>query len=107
VNPLRISIVPDQVAKLACIFLVLCTLFHFASLSARPSVGDIDEDNIEIIEGEERTIFEYRSNGVLIMIKIVPKAGRPYYMVPADGSAHYQSLDHKKRLYPQWVILDW
>jgi hypothetical protein len=65
------------------------------------------DDPIEIIEGEDRTIYEYRQNGVLTMIKIVPKKGRPYYMVPADGAPHYESLDHKRRLYPQWVIIEW
>lgn len=66
-----------------------------------------DDDRIEIVEGENRTIYEYRQNGVLTMIKVVPENGRAYYMVPADGSAHYESLDHKKNLYPQWVIVEW
>ena len=66
-----------------------------------------DEDQISIIEGENRTIFEYRQNGVLTMIKIVPDKGPAYYMVPADGSPHYEGLDHKRKLYPQWVIVEW
>lgn len=65
-----------------------------------------EEEDIEIVEGEDRTIYEYRQNGVLTMIKVVPKRGRPYYMVPADGAPHYESLDHKRRLYPQWVIVE-
>lgn len=69
--------------------------------------GEYDEDDIEIIEGKDRTVYEYRQNGVLTMIKVVPKEGRAYYMVPADGSAHFESLDHKKNLYPQWVIVEW
>tara|TARA_B100000029_G_C17558192_1_gene952379 strand:- start:1014 stop:1304 length:291 start_codon:yes stop_codon:yes gene_type:complete len=66
-------------------------------------------DDIQIIEGEEKTIYEYRNNGVLLMIKVVPKnkKRRPYYMVPGDGSAHYTSLDHHKKLYPQWVVVEW
>lgn len=64
-------------------------------------------DDVQIIAGEDRTIFEYRTNGVLMMIKIVPETGAPYYMVPADGSAHFESLDHSKKLYPRWVILEW
>ena len=63
--------------------------------------------DIEIVIGEEKTIYEYRSNGVLIAIKVVPKRGRPYYMVPADGSPHFESLDHAKALYPQWVLFEW
>lgn len=64
-------------------------------------------DDIEIVVGEDRTIFEYRTNGILTMIKVVPEKGKPYYMVPADGSAHFESLDHSKRLYPSWVLLEW
>ena len=81
-------------------------------LVAPPAIAAVsaldDEDPIEIVEGEDRTVYEYRRNGALIMIKVVPKdGGRPYYMVPADGSAHFETLDHEKRLYPQWVILEW
>lgn len=68
---------------------------------------EYDDDQIEIVEGEDRMIYEYRQNGVLTMIKVVPKNGRAYYMVPADGAPHYESLDHKRKLYPQWVILEW
>ena len=66
-----------------------------------------DDEEIEIIVGEDRVIYEYRQNGVLTMIKVVPRKGRPYYMVPADGAPHYESLDHKRKLYPQWVIMEW
>ena len=66
-----------------------------------------DEDAIRIIESKSRTLYEYRQNGVLIMIKIVPKKGLAYYLVPADQSPHYESLDHKRKLYPQWVIKEW
>ena len=75
--------------------------------SAAPSPEEYDEDQIEIIEGEDRMIYEYRQNGVLTMIKIVPKKGRPYYMVPLDGAQHIDGLDHQKNLYPQWVIKEW
>ncbi len=63
--------------------------------------------DIQIVIGENKTVYEYRSNGVLIAIKVVPKLGRPYYMVPADGSPHFESLDHAKALYPQWVLFEW
>jgi hypothetical protein len=69
---------------------------------AEGSAGDV-----EIVIGEDRTIYEYRTNGRLMMIKIVPEKGRPYYMVPADGSPHYTDLDHSGKLYPQWVLFEW
>ena len=64
-------------------------------------------DDIQIVEGEDKIVYEYRQNGVLMMIKVVPDKGKPYYMVPADGSAHFESLDLKKSLFPQWVIIEW
>lgn len=90
--------------RAVCYFLLLC----FCGLAfAQSALDDFGGDDIEIVEGEERTVYEYRHNGILMMIKIVPKVGKSYYMVPADGSAHYESLDHKKKLYPQWVIFEW
>ena len=66
-----------------------------------------NEDQINIIEGENRMIYEYRQNGILTMIKVVPDKGRAYYMVPANGSPNYHGLDHERKLYPQWVIVEW
>lgn len=90
---------------------MLCCLW--SSAGARASevyLSPPDEsaaDDIEIVAGKDRTIFEYRNNGYLLMIKVVPKHGRPYYMIPADGSPHYRSLDYSKKLYPSWIILQW
>ena len=66
-----------------------------------------DTDNIEIIASQDRTVYEYRQNGNLVAIKVVPKTGRPYYMVPADGNGMPGDLEHARHLYPQWVILEW
>ena len=91
-------------AGVALCFLIAAPLMG----SAAPATPDeYDEDQIEIIEGEDRVIYEYRQNGVLTMIKVVPERGLPYYMVPADGAPHFESLDHKRKLYPQWIIVEW
>jgi hypothetical protein len=71
-----------------------------------PSREELAEGDVQIVAGEGRTVYEYRVNGRLLAIKIVPKIGAPYYMVPADGGAHFESLDHKKKLYPQWVLIE-
>lgn len=95
----------SQVGELVRVFVFMCA--SLVSPGPLAQSDDLRDDDIEIIEGEDRIVYEYRNNGVLMMIKVVPRVGRPYYMVPADGSAHYQNLDHKKKLYPQWVILEW
>jgi hypothetical protein len=87
--------------------LLVASMFLSGFATAASSPDDYDKDQIEIIEGEDRLIYEYRQNGVLTMIKIVPKKGRPYYMVPLDGASNFDGLDHEKKLYPQWVIKEW
>jgi len=90
------------------LLLAVIGLTFTTPIIAAPTYSESDvADRIEIVEGDNKTIYEYRQNGVLTMIKIVPKKGRPYYLVPADGAPHFESLDHKKKLYPQWVILEW
>ena len=76
------------------------------SSSTQPPPGDFDADDIEIVQGEDKVVYEYRRNGILMMIKVVPKKGKPYYMVP-PGGAHYEDLDHQKSLYPQWRLIEW
>ncbi len=92
--------------------LVLITCLQVVSYSAAsevyvPSREEISDSDVEIVAGESKTVYEYRVNGYLLMIKVVPKAGLPYYMVPADGSPHYESLDHSQKLYPNWILIEW
>ena len=81
-------------------------------LAATPALA---EDNVRvsprgrdvtIIEGEDRTVYEYRQNGQLRQIRIVPAQGRPYYLVPADQTRGYGNLEHADMLIPRWVIAE-
>ena len=77
-------------------------------LFAHAEAFEAAEESITIVDQSELgQVFEFRQNGVLIMIKVIPDQGRPYYMVPADGSPHYQDLSEVKHLYPNWVLLEW
>lgn len=78
--------------------------------SPPPIVDDEEDANLEppvtIIQQTEQTIEEYRANGKLYMIKIIPKIGVPYYLVDdlGDGKfARQESLDSGVRM-PRWVI---
>ena len=44
----------------------------------------ISRDDIQIIEGKDKTIYEYRNNGILLMMVPKNKKRKPYYMVPGD-----------------------
>ena len=89
------------------LFFILVCQWVSAAERYVPTRGELDEAQVEIIAGEEKTVYEYHVNGRILMIKIVPKIGFSYYLVPADGSAHFTSLDHNRKLYPQWVLFEW
>ena len=76
----------------------------FASDAGGVSAG-IDEE-VTITEGTNRTVFEYRQNGQLRAIKVVPALGKPYYLVPADPSKGNGDLEHSGALVPSWRIVE-
>lgn len=62
--------------------------------------------DVTIIEGEKRTIYEYRQAGQLRMIKVVPSFGKPYYLVPADPTRGFGDLERAEMLIPSWKIIE-
>jgi len=84
-------------------------------LITRPALSALSEadlratdETITLVENDaDQRIFEFRQNGILMMIKVIPKSGRPYYLVPAAGQAHFTDLTDQKHLYPQWTLIEW
>ena len=66
--------------------------------------------DITISERGETTVEEYRLNGQLYMIKIIPKKGVPYYLVDSNGDGLLSRRMNDLSpgfLIPSWVILRW
>jgi len=61
---------------------------------------------IVIRHGEKEVFYEYRVNGQLMEIKVVPEIGPEYYLVPADGGGWVQDTE-SDLLVPSWVIFRW
>ena len=64
------------------------------------------EPAVTITKQTGQTIEEYRVGGRLYMIKIIPKHGKPYYLVDDLGDGKFvrqDSTDNGFRV-PQWVI---
>jgi hypothetical protein len=64
------------------------------------------QPQITTIQRENETIEEYRVNGQLNMVKVIPRHGRPYYLIPDSakgGFVRYDSLDSGLKV-PQWVL---
>jgi hypothetical protein len=79
-------------------------LASFGLAAAEPV--DIRGPDVTIIEEEDRTVLEYRQGGVLRMVRIVPKWGKPYYLVPRDQTAGHEDLQRADALLPNWVIVE-
>ena len=79
------------------------------SLAILPSVF-AEETNrgpdVVIIAGKDKVIYEYRQNGELRIVRIVPKWGKPYYLVPRDNTRGFGNLERADMLLPQWVIAE-
>jgi hypothetical protein len=64
------------------------------------------EPQVTIVRREHETIEEYRVSGRLIMVKVTPKNGRPYYLVaegPNGSFVRRDSLDTGLRV-PMWLL---
>jgi hypothetical protein len=66
------------------------------------------EPEVTITTKETEIHEEYRLNGRLYMIKVIPKHGKPYYLVDPDGNGQFRRYDFQPRIaIPQWVIKRW
>jgi hypothetical protein len=65
---------------------------------------------VTIHKSEKRTVEEYRVNGKLTHVKIIPKHGYPYYLIDTDGNG---SLDQRSSglrgvsTVNTWKIFQW
>ena len=71
-----------------------------------PTPEQLRGPDVVIIAGEQRTIYEYRQNGTLRMVKIVPNWGKPYYLLPRDQTTGFGDLERADALLPTWVIVE-
>ncbi|WP_417520543.1 DUF2782 domain-containing protein [Marinobacter sp.] len=61
---------------------------------------------IVIRPGDDEVFYEYRVNGQLVEIKVVPEVGLEYYLVPADGGGWIRETD-SDMLVPSWILFRW
>lgn len=83
-------------------------LLFFSTTSAVAAENDItlQGPDVVIIAGEDKVIYEFRQNGQLRMVRVVPTWGKPYYLVPRDNTTGFGDLERADMLLPQWVIAE-
>lgn len=80
----------------------------FALLLAGSAMANTPEPEITIRQEADRTIEEYRVNGLLYAIKVIPKVGEPYYLVDSEGDGQLDKRQERGRLsVPSWVLFKW
>ena len=82
------------------------TLVRPAEPPPPTSLDEARGPDVTLIAGEERTVYEYRQNGKLRMIKVVPKLGKPYYLAPRDPTTGFGDLEQADTLVPRWVLIE-
>lgn len=72
--------------------------------------GEPMEPDITIIRRGKEQIQEYRINGELYMIKVVPDIGPAYYLIDTDGDGNMDVREsdlHRGTRINQWKLLEW
>ena len=65
-------------------------------------------ETVTIRNDGDNTYYEYRVNGQLSEIKVVPKVGPAYYLVPSQqDDGDFVRKDNPDMRVPKWVIFRW
>ncbi|WP_137817629.1 DUF2782 domain-containing protein [Pseudomonas sp. 2FG] len=88
--------------------LLLASLLALGPVAAFAEEPVSAEPDVTIRQDGDKTIQEYRVNGFLYAIKVIPKGGKPYFLVRADGSdGNFVRSDYPDMLIPSWEIFSW
>lgn len=71
--------------------------------------GETVGPEVTIIERDDATIYEYRINGQVYMVRVQPVAGPPYYLVDSDGDGQLDVRDNRawNNSINQWLLFEW
>lgn len=71
--------------------------------------GEVIEPEVTITQSEKGTTYEYRVNGQLTLVRVVPAVGPPYYFVDSngDGELDMRQEGPVKDSVNQWILFRW
>lgn len=65
-------------------------------------------ETVTIRNDGDNTYYEFRQKGQIVEIKVQPKVGPAYYLVPGeDGGDQLERQDQPNMRTPKWVIFRW
>lgn len=67
------------------------------------------EPQVRILQTPKERVYEYRRNGRLVMVRVQPRFGPPYYFVDSngDGSLDYHPGEPVQADINQWILFTW
>jgi hypothetical protein len=75
------------------------------SAAVDTDAGALPEPEVTITTKGETLHEEYRIGGQLYMIKVIPRNGRPYYLIDNEGQGQFVRNDFQPSISPpQWVL---
>ncbi|MAS23956.1 MAG: hypothetical protein CMI03_19420 [Oceanospirillaceae bacterium] len=95
---------PQQLLKglLASAVMAISLLVPLAAQAADPA------ETITIRNDGDNTYYEFRVNGEISEIKVVPKVGPEYYLIPSQQEdGEFVRKDNPNMRVPKWVIFRW
>lgn len=71
--------------------------------------GEPLEPEVRILETPRETVYEYRRNGRLVLVRVQPRFGPPYHFIDfdGDGSLDYRPGEPVHNNINQWILLTW
>lgn len=82
------------------ILIALCLSFS--------ALADNEDETVTIRNEEGKTFYEYRLNGEIVEIKVVPKNGKPYYLIPSSNEHdNFVRRDEPRSRAPSWLLFRW
>ena len=76
-----------------CIKATLLASVALATAHASEAEQSTRGPDVVIISGKDKVVYEFRQNGQLRMVRVVPKWGKPYYLVPVDPTKNGGDLE--------------
>ena len=71
--------------------------------------GTDEEPQITIIRKDTETVEEVRVGGALRYVRVTPRIGRPYYLVPTSNGQNFTRQDSlgSGLSVPMWLLFSW
>ena len=90
--------------------LMLLSVVAESAASDGASLGQDMEPEVVITPRDQGRVKEYRANGQLYMIEVIPTKGAPYYLIDNDGDGLLESRQNQlgsNFMIPRWSVLRW